>query len=216
LNRVSNAVGPPSAYPPEVSSRGSASRFRNVEIDPGVVRRLMKGNRKAQEIVYRAYANAVYTLARRILDDADLAEEVTQDTFVDVIRAVHRLERPESLGAWLRTTAVNHCLMRLRSPWHKRREALRDRAANGANEAVDDAADRTMDIEQALGALPSNARLVVWMHCVEGYTHDEIGRAFGRTASFSKSQLARALKALARHRGMNDEQRTTPATVCAS
>ena len=218
MNRVSNAVGPPSAYPPEVSPRGGASRFRNVEIDPGVVRRLMKGNRKAQEIVYRAYANAVYTLARRILDDADLAEEVTQDTFVDVIRAVRRLERPESLGAWLRTTAVNHCLMRLRSPWHKRRQALPDNdlAANGANETVDDAQDRTMDIEQALGALPSNARLVVWMHCVEGYTHDEIGRAFGRTASFSKSQLARALKALAKHRGMNDEQQTTPATVCAS
>lgn len=193
------------------------SRFKSVEIDPGVVRQLMRGNRKAQEIVYRAYANAVYTLARRILNDANLAEEVTQDTFVDVIRAAHKLERPESLGAWLRTTAVNHCLMRLRSPWHKRREALPedDRAANGANESVADGTDRTMDIEQALGTLPSNARLVVWMHCVEGYTHDEIGRSFGRTASFSKSQLARALKALAQHTGVSDGRSTTPATVCA-
>ena len=180
-----------------------------------MVRQLMRGNRKAQEIVYRAYANAVFTLARRILNDAGLAEEVTQDTFVDVIRAAHKLERPESLGAWLRTTAVNHCLMRLRSPWHKRRDALPeyDRAANGANESADDDTDRTMDIEQALGALPSNARAVVWMHCVEGYTHDEIGRTFGRTASFSKSQLARALRALAQHTGVSDGQRTT---VCAS
>ncbi len=193
------------------------SRFRSVEIDPGVVRQLVKGNRKAQEIVYRAYANAVYTTARRILNDADLAEEVTQDTFVDVIRAAHKLERPDSLGAWLRTTAVNHCLMRLRSPWHKRREALPedDRAANGANESVEDDTDRTMDIEQALGTLPSNARLVVWMHCVEGYTHDEIGRCLGRTASFSKSQLARALKSLAHHTGVSDGRSTTPATVCA-
>lgn len=194
------------------------SGFRSVEIDPGVVRQLMKGNRKAQEIVYRAYANTVYTLARRILNDAGLAEEVTQDTFVDVIRAAHKLERPESLGAWLRTTAVNHCLMRLRSPWHKRREALPDddHTANGANEAPDNATERTMDIEQALDRLPANARTVVWMHCVEGYTHDEIGRAFGRTASFSKSQLSRAFRVIAKHRGMNDEQRTTPATVCAS
>ena len=192
------------------------SRFRSVEIDPGVVRLLMKGNRKAQEIVYRAYESAVFTLARRILNDAGLAEEVTQDTFVDVIRAAHKLERPESLGAWLRTTAVNHCLMRLRSPWHRRREPLPegDRAATGAT--VDDGTDRTMDIEQALGRLPSNARAVVWMHCVEGYTHDEIGSAFGRTASFSKSQLARAYRVLAAHGEMNDEQRTTPATVCAS
>ncbi len=194
------------------------SRFRSIEIDPAVVRQLMKGNRKAQEIVYRAYANAVYTLARRILNDANLAEEVAQDTFVDVIRAAHKLERPESLGAWLRTTTVNHCLMRLRSPWHKRREALAedDRGVHRTNEATDDGTDRAMDIEQALGSLPSNARAVVWMHCVERYTHDEIGRAFGRTASFSKSQLARAFTALAAFRGMNDEQRTTPATACAS
>ena len=194
------------------------SRFRSVQVDPGVVRQLMRGNRKAQEVVYRAYANAVYTLARRILNDAGLAEEVMQDTFVDVIRAAHKLQHPESLGAWLRTTAVNHCLMRLRSPWHRRRETLPedDRVADGTDAAVNDAADRTVDIEQALGRLPANTRLVVWMHCVEGYTHDEIGRAFGRTASFSKSQLARAYRALAAYRGMNNEQPATPATVCAS
>jgi RNA polymerase sigma-70 factor (ECF subfamily) len=33
---------------------------------------------------------------------------------------------------------------------------------------------------------------VVWLHDVEGHTHGEIGRMMGRTASFSKSQLARA------------------------
>ena len=197
------------------------SRFRSVSVDPDVVRQLIKGNRKAQEIVYRAYANAVYTLARRILHDAGLAEDVTQDTFVDVIRAAHKLERPEALGAWLRTTAVNHCLMRLRSPWHQRREVLPedDRIVNGAGESQADGTDRTLDIEHALGRLTAHARTVVWMHCVEGYTHDEIGRAFGRTASFSKSQLARAYRALAEytgeHTGINDEQRTTSA-ICAS
>ena len=191
------------------------SQFRNVQVDPGVVGRFVKGNRKAQEIVYRAYASAVYTLARRILNDAADAEEVTQDTFVDVIRAAAKLERPEALGAWVRTTAVNHCLMRLRSPWHQRREALDadERMANGAASAQ--ATERAMDIEQALSRLPAKTRLVVWMHCVEGYTHDEIGSAFGRTASYSKSQLARALRRLATHGGTNDE-RTTPANACAS
>ena len=48
------------------------------------------------------------------------------------------------------------------------------------------------DYHQALTELPSLARLVVWLHDVEGYTHEEIAVATGRTVSFSKSQLAHA------------------------
>jgi DNA-directed RNA polymerase specialized sigma24 family protein len=43
-----------------------------------------------------------------------------------------------------------------------------------------------------LNALPDLARSIVWLHDVEGYTHAEIARLHDRTASFSKSQLARA------------------------
>ena len=60
-----------------------------------------------------------------------------------------------------------------------------------------DGMERALDIETALRRLPAEMRMVVWMHCVEGYTHEEIGNAFGRTASFSKSKLARASRALA-------------------
>jgi RNA polymerase sigma-70 factor (ECF subfamily) len=48
------------------------------------------------------------------------------------------------------------------------------------------------DLERALNALTPVARSIVWLHDVEGYTHGEIARLFGRTVSFSKSQLARA------------------------
>ena len=206
------------------------SRFTSVNVDSGVVRQLIKGNRKAQEVVYSAYADAVYTLARRVLRNPDEAEEVVQDTFVDVFRAADKLKSPEAFGAWLRTTAVNHCLMRLRSPWYKRRDRLPDGeiAPPGESGTTEhDATDRAVDIDQALARLPAQARMVVWMHCVEGYNHEEIGRAFGRTASFSKSQLARAFRALNDHRasrnarqapeGANEHERpSTTAAACAS
>ena len=171
------------------------SRFSNVHVDPVVVSRLMRGDRQAQETVYRAYANPVYTMARRILRDEGLAEEATQDTFVDVLTGAASLERPAALAGWIRTIAVNQCLMRLRSPWHQRRQAL------GEHERATNDATRAIDIDQALGRLSDDARMVVWLHCIEGYTHDEIGAAFGRTASFSKSQLARAYRALAAQSG---------------
>jgi RNA polymerase sigma-70 factor (ECF subfamily) len=49
-----------------------------------------------------------------------------------------------------------------------------------------------MDLEAALERLPETSRAVVWLHDVEGYTHEEIGKMMGKTPSFSKSQLSRA------------------------
>ena len=179
------------------------SAFLEAQVHPAVVRRLIRGDRAAQEAVYRAYADAVYTLARRVLRDEGLAEEATQDTFVHMIEKAAKLRDVAAIGAWIRSIAVNHCLMRLRSPWQRRREPLPP-----DEQAVPDGVGATLDLDRALGRLPGQTRLVVWMHCVEGYTHQEIGKAFGRSASFSKSQLARALRALATDQQRNAE---TPA-----
>jgi RNA polymerase sigma-70 factor (ECF subfamily) len=47
-------------------------------------------------------------------------------------------------------------------------------------------------LEEALGRLSERSRAVVWLHDVEGYTHEDIADMMGMTVSFSKSQLARA------------------------
>ena len=57
-------------------------------------------------------------------------------------------------------------------------------------------AEHQIALESALAKLSDTARVVVWLHDVEGYTHKEIGAMMGRTTSFSKSQLARAHKRL--------------------
>ena len=64
--------------------------------------------------------------------------------------------------------------------------------------------------------LPGTARMVVWMHCIEGFTHEEIGRTFGYTASFSKTQLARAYAAMADARFGAVEQSDESETVCGA
>jgi RNA polymerase sigma-70 factor (ECF subfamily) len=52
------------------------------------------------------------------------------------------------------------------------------------------------DLESALAALPVDTRFILWMHEVEGYTHAELAALLGRTASYSKSQLARGMARL--------------------
>jgi RNA polymerase sigma-70 factor (ECF subfamily) len=48
-----------------------------------------------------------------------------------------------------------------------------------------------IDLQRALAGLSPNTRAVVWLYDVEGWSHEEIAKAFDRTVSFSKSQLAR-------------------------
>lgn len=167
------------------------SHFSSIVIEPDTIAALKRGDRNAAETVYRALADVVYTLAARILGDRQLAREVTQDTFVDVIERAATLERDEALVAWVRSIATNHCLMRLRSVWHRR--VVSD-AATQMCDATTDAQrlDGLGDVERALARLSAESRFVVWMHDVEGYTHAEIARLTGRSESYSKSQLARA------------------------
>ena len=101
--------------------------------------------------------------------------------------------------------------MRLRSPWNKRREALDafdmdgrtdERTDGKSSEWFADTANGSarvegmQDIETALGRLEPETRMVIWLHEVEGYTHQEIGALVGRTASSSKSQMARGYQKL--------------------
>ena len=70
------------------------------------------------------------------------------------------------------------------------------------------AAGPSPPLPHALASLGSEARAVIWLHDVEGYTHKEIGELMGKTASFSKSQLARGYQRLsdwARANGSDEE-----------
>src|SRR5688500_2158080 len=87
--------------------------------------------------------------------------------------------------------------MYLRSPWNRSILWLDAQADDTAIDALlpcPDALDvrAQMDLDAALDRLTPSARAVVWLHDVEGYTHEEIAALYGKTVSFSKSQLMRA------------------------
>jgi RNA polymerase sigma factor (sigma-70 family) len=113
---------------------------------------------------------------------------------------------------------VSKCLMYLRSPWHRSLLWLDQQASDSAqetprNELPDSQLDagQRLDLEAALDQLSPRARAVVWLHDVEGYTHDEIADLYGKTVSFSKSQLMRAHSRL---RQLLDERHEE--TTCTS
>jgi RNA polymerase sigma-70 factor (ECF subfamily) len=177
----------------------TVAKLVQIGITAEVVARACRGDEHAEAEIYAALAPAAFALIRRLLGGGVQAEDVFQDTMMTFYECLPAFRAEAPLGAWLRQIAISKCLMYLRSPWHRARLQLdgtveEEVIGNAAGEPPSQAAPpaECIDVERALGSLSPTARAVVWLFEVEGYSHDEIGRAFGRTASFSKSQLARA------------------------
>jgi RNA polymerase sigma factor (sigma-70 family) len=152
-----------------------------------LVARARAGDLSALEHLYRAYERPVYTLARRLTRSAEDAEDVLQETFLEVCRSLKQWRGEGNLWGWIRTIAASKALMRYRREKLREWEPLEENVAQHSNDVP-----LAMDLEAALARLPDRSRAVVWLHDVEGYTHEEIAELMGMTTSFSKSQLARA------------------------
>ena len=172
------------------------SIFLDSDLPTETLARARSGAVDAQEAIYRAYQRPVRTLARRLVPSMAAAEDLAQDVFVEVLTKLDQYDGRGAFAGWVRSITVNKCLMHLRSPWQRARRWL-DSASEGVSVEWPEqrsafATGDTVDLERALARLGDTARAVVWLHDVEGYTHAEIGQLLGGTASFSKSQLARA------------------------
>lgn len=170
-------------------------RICDIALSDSVIAAARSGDAAALEAVYGAMAGPLYTLLRRLVRRPAIAEELLQETFVDVIEHIGAYEARCPLPAWIRSIAVNRALMYLRSPWHRSLEWL-DQDPGGSDRLAGpghhEPAHPDAALERALMTIPAVSRAVVWLHDVEGFTHAEIGRALGRTPSFSKTQLSRA------------------------
>jgi RNA polymerase sigma-70 factor (ECF subfamily) len=164
-----------------------------IDVPASLVQRAARGDEAAFERLYRLFERPAYTLAWRMLDDRDEAQEVLHDAMLALIQRLDQYRGDAPFWGWFRQIVVNEALMRLR----KRRPDYVDEIPEPeADTAPRHAALDQVDLERALAHLAPTTRSVVWLYCVEGYTHEEIAAGFGRTTSFSKSQLMRGTRRL--------------------
>lgn len=177
------------------------SKFADIQIDPAIIKRAARGDARAHEILYRAFATPVYSLCLRFTRVPAHAEDLVQETFIEVMRSIGQFRGEAAIGSWIRRIAVTKALMFLRSAWTARSQSLGDgwddmTPGDAASHGISRHPDDALDLDAALANLPSVSRAVVWLHDVEGFTHKEIAAAMGKTESFSKSQLSRAYQRL--------------------
>lgn len=165
-----------------------------------MIARARKGDLEALEGLYRAYSAPVYTMARRLCKRPEDAEEVVQETFMEMVGKIGGFRGEAPFLHWIRRIAANKALSRLRKL--SVRDGEKPMGDNWEAEALGNSPElfaargaephQIIDLERALAMLSDSSRAVLWLHDVEGYTHEEIAAMMNRTASFSKSQLSRA------------------------
>jgi RNA polymerase sigma-70 factor (ECF subfamily) len=166
----------------------------DMDLDELTLAGARRGDLRACEKIYRKFHSRAFTVAVRICRCRELAQDVTQEAFISAFKRIHQFRGDAPFWGWLRRVIVNHAISALRRlPRHDAVE-LEDYMAPRAGDQ--EGLSHCMDLEQALGQLCDEDRMVVWLHDVEGYKHREIATLVGRTESYSKTRLNRARRKL--------------------
>jgi len=161
-----------------------------MELDEFTLAGARRGDMRACEQIYRKFHKQAFTVAIRICNNRELAQDVTQEAFINVFKRIHQYRADSPFWGWLRRVVVNHTISAIRKlPRHDAVE-LEDYMSPGKGDQ--DGLGQCMDLEQALSRLNNEDRMVVWLHDVEGYKHLEIAEMVGKTESYSKTRLNRA------------------------
>jgi RNA polymerase sigma-70 factor (ECF subfamily) len=176
---------------------------------------LRQGDITALERLMERHAARVYRVALGITRSAPDAEEVVQDVFTSLVRAIGTFEGRSALATWLYRVAANaalakrrgkraqvevlleDCLPAFREDGHRegdRAFLLADWSANPEEELL--AGEGRQVLERALDRLPAHFRAVLVLRDVEDLSNEEVARLLGESVSSVKSRLHRARMAL--------------------
>jgi RNA polymerase sigma-70 factor (ECF subfamily) len=176
------------------------AQHTQVDWEAGLVVRASGGDARAFERIYREHSGRVYGLCLRMTRDPQIAEDCTQETFINAWKALARFETRSSLGTWLHRIAVNACLAKRRKG--AREEPLPDDEDGGGADWTLETPVEVREIEAAIDALPDGARDALVLHALYGYSHDEAAQMLGLAEGTCKAQLHRARRLLRDRLGM--------------
>ena len=172
--------------------------------DADLVRRCLTGDEQAYRELIERYQRQVYSVALRMVRRPEDAEDVTQETFVRMFRALSRYDPTRPFAAWLFTIASRLCIDHIR-----RRKVSpisltqRERDSNEEYEIeVEDPglrpdevaahAEESRRAEALIDSLPPHYRIVVVLRHVEDLSYEEIAESLHLPLGTVKARIHRA------------------------
>ncbi len=171
------------------------SRLMHDDTHAVLVKDCLKGDRKAQYRLYRLYSRAMFNTCLRMLKNREDAEDVLQNSFVDVFSKLNMFRGDSTIGAWIKRIVVNNCINYIK----KKRIPLTDLEQSRIENIKENQVEEELKIDvsrvqEALYQLPHGYRVVFSLYAIEGYDHAEIAEILETSVSTSKSQYSRAKK----------------------
>ncbi len=173
--------------------------------DLELIQSYLAGDVTAFDTLFRRYHKAIFGLTFRLLRDRQLAEDLTQETFFQILRTIHRINESFNFSAWIHRIATNLCYDELRR--RKKFPEAQDVDDEEAEAAVLQVPDQDMrkspetalEIRQLRDAvysvairLPEKYRLVLTLRELQGLSYAKIARQMGVSESAVETLLHRA------------------------
>ena len=176
------------------------------ENDVQLIHEILSGNDEAFGTLVRRHQKGVHALAWRKVGDFHAAEEITQDTFLQIYKKLAQLKNPNQFSGWMYVIASRLCLKWIR----KNRvvtQSLDDTDTGAVERAsysryvsdqreMEDTEHRREIVRRLLSKLPESERTVVTLHYLSEMKVKEIGKFLGVSANTIKSRLRRGRKRL--------------------
>lgn len=147
--------------------------------------------------LYLQYANAMYSVCRRILQQQEEAEDALQEAFIKIFNNIEQYRGDSTIGSWIKQIVTNTCLNILR----KRKVVFSE-----LNETLDYHEEETDEedgqeftteaIKEAVALLPDGYRVVFNLYLFEDYSHRQIAEMLEISESTAKTQLFKAKRKL--------------------
>jgi RNA polymerase sigma-70 factor (ECF subfamily) len=178
------------------------------ERDPGFLARLVARDRDALGRFYELYFERIHGYVRRMVGDETLAEDVTQDVFLHLQRAITTYDPARALAPWVFAIATNKVRDLWRSAQHARAAGagFEDEGRLDADRADPrpgplpelESGELRAALSAAVEALPAGLRAAFVLRWHEGLEFDEIGRILERNEGAARKRYSRALAELRR------------------
>jgi len=156
------------------------------------------GERAAQFKIYNLYYQAMFNTSLRILKDTAEAEDVMQESFLVAFKKPDHFSGEGAFGSWLKKIVINNALdvIRKRQEQTSIDESELDFPDEEDHPTEEEIEWKVREIKQAISKLPEEYRIVLSLHLLEGYDHEEISEILHISYNNSRTRYSRARKRL--------------------
>lgn len=162
------------------------------QLETKLIKLCKKGNEVAQMQVYDKYAQAMFTIACRYLNNEEDAKDAMQDGFLKAFRNIENYHPKATFGVWLKRIIINQCLDVLKKNTLKFNdvEVSELRITDEENWQFDSSISK-QEILNAIEQLNEKHKIVVKLYLLEGYDHEEISEILEIPIKTSRTHLRR-------------------------